>query len=358
MGIEAGAAAATRVEVWDPMTDTDLVCIDVHDETHDVKTFTFVSETGKRFDFSAGQFLTFEVELDGTSESRCYSLSSSPRRPETISITVKRVAGGKVSNWLHDNLVPDARIRATGPMGLFRRPEARKYLFISGGSGITPVMSMLRDLADLARPVDIVFLHAGRTPRDLVFREELSWLAGRMKGLRLLFLPETIGNERSWAGLSGRVSREILSISVPDARDRIVMCCGPAQFMTAVRRHVSELGVPDDNYFEESFDAAVIEDAPIVLQENSAGHTYKVEFSKQKRTIDISSNESVLGAAKRAGVRLPSSCSNGLCGTCKSKLTSGSVDMHHSGGIRQREIDAGWFLPCCSKPLGDLTIDR
>lgn len=83
-----------------------------------------------------------------------------------------------------------------------------------------------------------------------------------------------------------------------------------------------------------------------------------VEFSKQKKTLEISSEQSVLAAAKKGSVRLPSSCSNGVCGTCKSKLVSGSVEMNHNGGIRQREVDAGFFLPCCSKPLSDLVIDR
>jgi glycine betaine catabolism B len=105
-------------------------------------------------------------------------------------------------------------------------------------------------------------------------------------------------------------------------------------------------------------DAAVTDEdavsAPIPAEEK----TFKVEFSKQARTIEVTSKQTVLSCAKKSGVTIPSSCGKGLCGTCKSKLLGGAVDMKHSGGIRQREIDAGYFLPCCSRPLSNLVIDR
>lgn len=345
---------------WDPENDTDLVCVDVHQETHDVKTFTFVSREVRNFRFSAGQYFSFSVLIDGEEETRCYSISSSPFRGNAVSVTVKRVAGGKVSNWFHDNMEPGRAVKAIGPLGQFVRPlEPRsKFLFLSGGSGITPVMSMTREMADASAPVDVVFFHAARTPLDLVFRSDLTNIATRLKGLRLFFLPELLTGEASWPGSAGRISKELLQLSVPDIADRVVMCCGPAPFMAAAKRIVTELGVPEPNYIEESFDAAVIEDAPAPLVAEAACEIFKVEFAKQKKSIEVSSEQTVLSIAKKLGVRIPSSCSNGLCGTCKSKLLSGAVDMKHNGGIRQREIDAGLFLPCCSKPLSDLVIDR
>jgi ferredoxin-NADP reductase len=351
---------AHTIQYWDPDVDNELVCVDVHQETHDVKTFTFVSREAKHFAFSAGQYFAFDATVDGEDETRCYSISSSPFRKNAISITVKRVPGGKVSNWLHDNLNANAVVRASGPLGQFIRPadNRQKYLFLSGGSGITPLMSMARELADTSTPVDVVFLHAGRTPGDLVFRAELANLTTRLKGFRLFMLPEELTGERSWPGLSGRISRELFQLAIPDLPDRMVLCCGPAPFMAAAKRIVAELGVPPANYIEESFDAAVIEDVPAPLTEAAHERTFKVEFSKQQRSIDVTSEQTVLSIAKKAGVKLPSSCSNGLCGTCKTKIVSGSVDMKHNGGIRQREIDAGFFLPCCSKPLSDLVVER
>lgn len=355
--LQAGApmAAAAHSEAFEQ-----LLCVDVHDETHDVKSFTFVSPEAKAFDFVAGQHLSLELEIDGFAESRCYSMSSSPKRRNAITITVKRTAGGRVSNWLHDHLAPGATVKAMGPLGRFVRPagSAAKLLLLSGGSGITPLMSIVRDIADTGQTADVIFLHAARTPRDLVFRDELAVLANRMKGFRLHFLPEQITGERAWHGLAGRISREFLSLAVPDLAERVIMCCGPAPFMKAARALSAELGAPAHTYFEESFDGPAVEEPGTQGPAAAQAKVFKVAFARQSRTIEVSEEQTVLSSAKKAGIRLPSSCANGLCGTCKCKLVSGKVDMKHNGGIRQREVDAGFFLPCCSKPLSDLVIER
>jgi len=360
MGIEFAQMQHGQAAVWDPEHDEMLVCIDVHQETHDVKSFTFASPEGKRFSFDAGQYFLLDFPMGPDSEARCYSISSSPHRGNAFTVTVKRVPGGKVSNWLHDNMAAGMTVKGQGPLGHFIRPQGEntKLLLLSGGSGITPVMSITRDLADRYAPSDIVFLHGARTPSDLIFRHDLSGLATRMKGLRLQFLPETVAGEPDWPGLTGRISLEYLKLAVPDIAERVVMCCGPAPFMAAARSITAALGVPASNYIEESFDAAVIDEPELDVEQQPAQKVHQVEFSKQKRTLQVSSDQTVLAAAKKGSIRLPSSCSNGMCGTCKSKLVSGSVEMNHNGGIRQREIDAGMFLPCCSKPLSDLVIDR
>ncbi len=362
MGIEFPSMQLSQNvdQPWDPEVDETLVCLDVHQETHDVKSFTFASPDGRRFSFEAGQYFLFDFPTGSNGEARCYSISSSPHRNRSFTVTVKRVPGGKVSNWLHDNMAPGMTVKGQGPLGHFIRPrdEKTKLLLLSGGSGITPVMAITRDLADRYEPADIVFLHAARTPTDLIFRHDLSGLSTRMKGLRLQFLPETVTGEQAWPGLTGRISPEFVKLAVPDIAGRVVMCCGPAPFMAAARSITAALGVPPGNYIEESFDAAVIDEPGLDVEAQPSCKVYKVEFSKQKKTLEVSSNHTVLSAAKKGSVRLPSSCSNGVCGTCKSKLVSGSVEMIHNGGIRQREIDAGMFLPCCSKPLSDLVVDR
>jgi 3-phenylpropionate/trans-cinnamate dioxygenase ferredoxin reductase subunit len=346
---------------WNRELDQDLVCVDVRRETHDVKTFTFRAREDRYFSFDAGQYFNFEVEIDGETHSRCYSVTSSSLMPRSFSITTKRVDGGKVSNWMHDRLVPGSVVRGTGPSGHFTLSGRGDglFLFVSGGSGITPLMAMVRALSDARRHPDIVFLHAARTPADLVFREELLFRAKVTPNLRVLFLPERAGDEAGYAGVTGRVSEAFLQVAVPDLDRRTVMCCGPAPFMSAVRQLSRALGVASERYFEESFDAAVSDEpASAPPAGDIVASSFKVSFAKQARAIDVSGDQTVLSAARKASVRLPSSCSSGLCGTCKSRLISGTVDMKHNGGIRQREVDAGFFLPCCSKPLSDLVIDR
>lgn len=353
-------ASAGGYAIWDREQDDTLVCLDVQQETHDVKSFTFASPYDKHFAFESGQYFLFDFPVAGGAEARCYSISSSPRRTHAFTVTVKRVVNGKVSNWLHDTMSRGMEVRAQGPLGHFvRRSDSReKLLLLSGGSGITPVMSIVRDLADRCEPADIVFLHAARTPLDLIFRQELTYLAARMRGLRLHFLPESVAGEPAWSGLTGRISAGFLKLAVPDIEERTLMCCGPAPFMAAARSIATELGVDPCRYIEESFDAAVLDEPAPALEEHSAARTWQVEFKKQGRSIAVLESQTVLSSAKKSGVRLPSSCANGVCGTCKSKLLSGSVEMNHNGGIRQREIDAGLFLPCCSKPLSDLVVER
>jgi glycine betaine catabolism B len=351
---------------WDREADAQLLCVDVRDETHDVKTFSFRAPQPRLFSFTAGQYMVFELEIDGEKVSRCYSLSSSPLRPSSVSITVKRVAGGRVSNWLHEHLRPGQLVAVRGPAGQFTLPTtgpgselAGPYLFASGGSGITPLMSMARALADARHHPDIVFLHASRTPADVIFQDELRQMAKVTPGFRLLLLPESLAGSPDFPGMTGRVSEEFLKLAVPDIAQRTVMCCGPAPFMSAVRRCATALGVPPERYAEESFDASTLDDSPAnPAPATQAVRTYQVTFAKQSRVMPVEATQTVLAAARKAGISLPSSCASGLCGTCKTKLVSGQVDMKQSGGLRRREIDAGYVLPCCSKPLSDLVLER
>lgn len=341
-------------------TERELVCVDVQQETHDVRTFTFRADDGLPFAFSAGQYLRFSVPVHGEAQSRCYSASSSPLRPGLVSVAVKRVDGGLVSNWLHDHLAVGSRLPAVGPAGQFVLPEASAdgpLLLVSGGSGITPVMSMLRGLADAHRYPDIVFLHAARTPADLVFRAELEHRARVTPNLRVVFLPER-DDGSGYVGVLGRISDALLQVAVPDLAARTVMCCGPAPFMNAVRQICAARGVPAQRYIEESFGGAPVEAAPTAEPATAGTATFKVTFAKQGKTLDVRADQTVLSAARAGGIKLPTSCGNGVCGTCKSKLVSGQVDMQHQGGIRQREVDAGFFLPCCSRPLSELVLER
>jgi len=316
---------------------------------------------------------------------RCYTLSSSPTRPDRIAITVKRVPGGPVSNWLHDHLKVGDSVSAMGPAGEFTcfkdaggvaQPvslagdaKAPAYLFISGGSGITPLMSMARALVDQAAEADIVFVHAARTPADVVFAEELTLLARNHPRLRLAIVCESAGNSHAYAGYTGRLDAGLLTHIAPDFAQRDVYTCGPAPFMAATRTMLGHAGHPPARYREESFsfealaaEAAAPEahsTAPAASTESQgAPAAFRISLSVRGDQFDCQPGQSLLAAAGAAGVRLPASCSNGLCGTCKTRKVSGEVEMAHKGGIRQREIDQGWILPCCSKPLSDVVLER
>lgn len=354
---------AANLPAWNPDEDDILVCRQVRPETADVKTFIFAARSPRLFRYQPGQFLTFDFEIGGETINRCYTISSTPTRPHLVSITVKRVPGGPVSNWLHDNMAPGREIRATGPMGEFSSSvhPAPKYLFLSGGSGITPLMSMARAHHDLALPADIVFVHSARTPADIIFREELELMGRNLSGFRAVAICEGDSHGERWGGFRGRLSLDALNVIAPDFRDREIFTCGPAPYMAAVRGILTLAGFDMDRYHEESFDFGTLtgaEDTATAAAVAAPGLSYRIEFTKSRRVIDCPADKHILEAAREAGMRLPSSCTKGLCGTCKSKVVSGKLDMKHSGGIRQREIDMGMALICCSKPLSDLVIER
>jgi ferredoxin-NADP reductase len=357
-------------DCWGDQDETELICRSVLDITHDVKTFMLEAEGDKVFHFEPGQFITLQLEIDGHPINRCYTISSPPTRPHLIAITVKRVIGGPVSNWLHDNVTPGTRISVLAPLGEFTLPgpPSQKYLFLSAGSGITPVMSMTRTLFDLGSDADIVFIHNARTPADIIFRRELEAIAAVMPNIRIIHICEGDYPSERWTGLHGRLTTAALQAIAPDLADRVTYTCGPPAYMAAVRRVLNEAGYDMANYREESFsfeslpaDEQIAAD-PLHLADQIDTHdagvaTFNVEFARSGRTITCSAEQYVLDAALAAGIHHPSGCAEGMCGTCKTTMLEGSVDMKHNGGIRPKEIAQNKILICCSKPLSDLRIE-
>jgi ferredoxin-NADP reductase len=339
-----------------------LVCLETRQETHDVRTFIFAAAGGEVPSYAPGQFLTFEFEIGGEVVNRCYTLASSPTRPGRVAITVKRT-GGPVSTWLHATMSPGRRVRALGPMGEFVCPADRtgRFLFLSAGSGITPLMSMARAHFDQASQADIAFAHSARTPADLIFRRELEMMAAARPKFRFAPICEAGAPGEAWGGYDGRLDLARLSLIAPDFREREVFLCGPSPYMAAARAMLAGAGFDMARLRAESFDfAELAAESPAVAAEaaGAAEARFTVEFTKSRRTIEVGGEQFVLSAAKAQGLRLPSSCTQGQCGTCKSRLVSGTVQMSHQGGIRQREIDQGLILLCCSKPTSNLVIER
>ncbi len=326
-----------------------LLCRAAWDETQDVRSFLLVPEGGMRLAFEAGQFLTFRAQLDGEAVERSYTISSSAALGEAVTITVKRKPGGRMSGHLHDALRPGARIEAFGAAGGFGLPpdaRGRKLLLISAGSGVTPLASILATAADRGEDLDALYLHAARRPADAIFADALPRLARRLPRLEARLSTSRDG--------AGRLDAARLRAEVPELGARVVLCCGPEGFMAMVREAAREAGVAGEDYLEESFafDAA---DAPPAA---AAGIARQVTFARSGRSFAVAPGQTILQAARAAGIPMAFSCAKGSCGTCKCRKLSGSVAMTHQGGIRQREIDAGFILPCSSRPETDVTLDR
>ncbi|MBJ3775481.1 hybrid-cluster NAD(P)-dependent oxidoreductase [Acuticoccus mangrovi] len=348
------AAPAGR-GAWRPDRWGTLTCRAVWDETHDVRTFLLAPTDGARIVYEPGQFMTFRLDLGEEVVERSYTLASSAAADRAVAITVKRKPGGLVSGHLHDTLVPGATIEAMGPAGRFgpARADGDKFLLLSAGSGITPMLSVVRTAADLGIALDAVFVHAARKPDDMIAAHELAALARRVPKVRIV--PVASRANGSWAGAKGRLDRDRLAALVPDLAERTVLTCGPEGFMAAMRAAAAELGVPPGRYHEESFDFGALEQSAPV---DESAPAKRVTFAKSGKSFDCPPGMTILAAAKAAGIAMPSSCTRGICGTCKCLKVSGKVAMSHTDALRQREIDRGFILPCSSRPETDVVIDR
>lgn len=339
--------------------DEDLTCVGVERVTHDVASFALRPRGDAWLRFRPGQYLTLTVPVGPEALSRCYTISSSPLWADSVTITVKRVPDGPVSNWLHDNLRPGGTVRGSGPLGVFSSDHhpAERYLFLSAGSGITPVMSMTRTLHGCGSPVDIAFVHSARTPDDIIFRSELDHLDATSPAVHVTVVCED-GAGHHWTGPRGRLTLESLLDAVPDVAEREVFTCGPPGYREAVRALLADTGADPARCHEESYVLGeATQGAAPESEDGSAVRTHVVELARTGRSINCPVGTSVLEAAARAGIQLSSSCAEGVCGTCKSTLVSGRVEMRHAGGIRPREVADGKILLCCSTPREALVID-
>ncbi len=359
---------------------TPVRCIAVIPETHDVRTFVFQAAVPVLFNFKPGQFVTLELPIGGKTVRRSYTISSSPSRPHGLSITVKRVAGGLVSNWLHDNMVVDFEFNLSGPNGDFScfDAPAEKLLLIGGGSGVTPVMSMLRWLVDTQSPANIAFINNVRSPADIVFERELAYLASRFgPKLKLGIVPSTVNPGQTWNGPVSRFNEELLRALVPDYAERTVFVCGPAGYMAAIRSLLEQLGHPMHAYHEESFGSAPVApqgasvpparaktavvappvaaqpaatpgDAPAVV----ASGKLSIVFSRSGKTLQAGTEDCILDLAEANGIKMESSCRAGNCGTCKIKKTEGGVEMDDQRALSESDLLDGYVLACVARGLG------
>ena len=347
----------------EPWSDSEpLECAMVVPDVANAATFTFRAPSGAWFDYQPGQFITLDLPVPGGNVQRTYTISSSPSRPLSISVTVKAQKDSIGTRWMLDHLKPGMRVKAYGPSGIFssHRHPARKYLFISAGSGITPMMSMTTWAWDSGEMPDITFVHAAKHPSEIIFRERLEQFANRVPGLQLRFTIEEPDPFRTWHGYQGRLNQIMLGLMAPDYLEREVFCCGPEPFMQAVRDMLNGLGFNMEHYHQESFGAPVrtAADAPViddVIPEQ--GSQAEITFAISGITTACDETDTVLAIAKRSGLNIPSGCTFGLCGTCKVKKTAGDVHMVHNGGISDDDIAEGWILACCSKPMGKVTIE-
>ncbi len=320
-------------------------------ETADASSFVFEipPHLAESFRYVAGQFLTVEVDLGHVRLKRCYSLSSSPDTDTEHKVTVKRVVGGRVSNWMIDNLKAGDRIRVLPPAGLFvLKPRGNPVTLFGGGSGVTPVLSILKTaLATTERRVQLVY--ANRDRDSIIFRAEIDALAARY--------PERLTLVHRLDVESGFLDRPAVLEYLRGWEASDFYVCGPAPFMDVIEATLVELGIHADHIHVERF---VSPHDPDRVEPELTGAAAKhaapvdarvaIHLRGETRELDCPAGKTILEAARAAGIKTPSNCEDGYCSVCRAKLSEGDVWMRLHDALTKTELEQRWVLTCQARP--------
>ena len=314
--------------------------LEVRRETEDSATLVIKPGWGFSFDYQPGQYMGIGLLMDGRWRWRSYSLTSSPAEmsgPRTVTITVKAMPEGFLSTHLVAGVEPGTIVRLAAPQGNFVLPDPApsSILFLTAGSGITPVMSMLRTLVRRNQIGDVTHLHSAPTESDVMFRAELAALADNQPGYRV-----RVRETRK----QGRLDLASLDQEVPDWRERQTWACGPEGMLAQAERAWSSAGIGDRLHLERF---AVSKAAP-------AGAGGTVTFVQSGRTVAADAATSLMDAGEGAGVQMPFGCRMGICQSCVVTLVEGHARDLRTGA----EHDPGTRVQTCvSAASGDCALD-
>ena len=325
--------------------------------------FEVPEELKTAFRFKAGQHLTLRADIGGEEVRRNYSLCVAPEAGE-IRVTVKRIAGGVFSNWVGDELKPGDTLDVMTPHGSFTTdfdPSAtRHYVGFAGGSGITPVISLIRTALSVEPKSRFTLFYGNRDANSVIFLEALAALKDRYMGRFELyhFLSDEEGDVELFNGMLDRETcDEAIEnlIDDPKAVDAWFIC-GPGPMMDAAEEALLDKGVANDRIHIERFTAgrpsAALAAQMAALQEEAAGLTLSVTLDGRTRKVDFT-EANILDSAREAGLPAPFACKAGVCATCRAKVTKGKVEMAARYGLTDEEVAAGYILTCQSVPVGE-----
>lgn len=343
-----------------------LTVKEVRAETADSVSIQFdwpEAEAG-RFAFRPGQHLTLRATIGGDEVRRNYSLCSAPYERK-LRIGIKRVAGGLFSNWIADSIRAGSVIEVLPPLGSFTvdlNPAAtHHYVGIAGGSGITPVLSLLKAVLEAEPNSRFTLLYGNRDSNSVMFLDELADLKDRYLGrLQLLhFLSEEEGDLEIFNGLLDQARIvDALSALVPVGDVDAFFICGPGPMMDGAEQALGGLGVDKARIHVERFTAATPTGARkaaiAAASQKASGTPIKVRIDGRARTIGYDGESgNILDSVRKAGLPAPYACKAGVCATCRAKLVAGQVEMDARYGLTDEEIAAGYILTCQSIPVGE-----
>lgn len=330
-------------------------------ETPDCVTIYFWHPLSEQIKYKAGQFITVIVPIDGKKVRRSYSMSTSPHTDTAIGITVKRVLGGLVSNYLNDHVKVGDFLEVVEPLGNFYvEPDAdktRHLVLFAAGSGITPILSIAKSILKMEPKSRVTLVYGNRTEESIIFKNKIEELEYTYKD-RLIVHYILSQPSNLWVGQVGRISQGIGIRFMKDSytnfsKDEFYLC-GPEGMMEDIIKGLNIYNVSKSQIHRENFHAPMLDE--IYIQENDdslKARKVKVIYDGDEYEFEVKPHETILEAALDIDIDLPYSCQAGMCTACMGKCVSGKVKMDEDEGLTEKEIQQGFMLTCVSHPLTD-----
>ena len=332
-------------------------------ETPDAITIHLKQPLFRKIPYYAGQFLTLIVkDANGKKHRRAYSLCSAPHLDSTLAVTVKRVEGGVVSNLLNDTLKEGEKLEIMEPMGNFvlrTHPDNRRHIVLfGGGSGITPLMSMLKVALSYEQNSTVSLIYTSKDEQNIIFKNQLDKLkekhGDRFNLIYTLTQPKTdlAGKENYF---EGRISKDFIKTTLgklSSKEDTIFYLCGPEGMMQTVEETLAEMNIDKSTIHKENFFAPVAEDSEDNIVPDGR-KTVVISLNGEEFEVAVDAKKTILEAALDGEIDMPYSCQSGLCTACRGLCLSGKVTMDSNEALSEAEIIEGYILTCQAHPLTD-----
>ena len=330
---------------------------EINEQTADCKTIRLVSPQGYLPPFQAGQYLAVAVEVEGIHTSRPYSISSPPNQAGYFEITVRRVPDGLVSNYLLDQLQPGDELNTSGPEGYFYYNPLfhdSHMVCLAGGSGITPFMSMISEIAERGLERTVHLFHGNPSLEEALFHERLSALAAKHPNIN--YVPVIENPPEGYEGASGLITGALLQEVLGDLAGKTFYICGPQAMYDFCVPQLSELGVPNRKIRKEAY-------GPPLRVWEQVGWPSEIKpqdnFTVRLQnggSFSAPAGETLLSSLEKNGLKVPSLCRSGECSQCRIKLLGGKVFQPQGTPVRRSDARFGYVHSCVSYPVEDLLI--